>query len=121
MNLSMNYIISQINISTLGLIILCFIEIFSRTIKTSKKNKINKNFLVIEVSKKFLLLTIVFIGYLLDYYILSSNGNIRDFLTLFYLSSESLSIIDNCKSLGIPVPDSLKTILTKIKRKSNGE
>ncbi len=119
MNLNISHIISQIDVLTISLVILCFVELFSRIIRTSNKKKISKYFLIIEVSKKFLLLTIVFIGYLLDIYILSPSSNFRGLLILFYISSESLSIIENCKSLGIPVPSSLKTLLTKLKGKSS--
>ena len=119
MNLVSDYIIGQFDALTVSLIMLCFVELLSRIIATFNKRKLTKKFLIIEISKKLLILTIVFIGYIIDTFILSSKSNLRILLILFYISDEGLRVIENSQSLGIPMPKNIQTLLTKIKKNSN--
>jgi toxin secretion/phage lysis holin len=61
------------------------------------------------------------IAHLLDVEIIGNGNVLRDAVIFFYISNEGISIIENTITLGLPVPEKLKTILEQIKDKKEGK
>lgn len=61
--------------------------------------------------KKALILLLVLLGYLLDRVANSGESMFRSAITLFYISQEAISLLDNLTRLGLPVPGRLKSML----------
>ena len=66
------------------------------------------------IFKKVLIFTMVAIGHILDSKIIGDGGAIRTAVIFFYLSNEGISIIENSVTIGLPVPQKLKDILTQL-------
>ncbi|MPM28695.1 hypothetical protein SDC9_75222 [bioreactor metagenome] len=66
------------------------------------------------ISKKILIFALIALGNIIDQYILSSGGSLKTMLTLFYLSNEGISILENTAKIGLPLPQKLKDVLAQI-------
>jgi toxin secretion/phage lysis holin len=73
------------------------------------------------LAKKFLILILVAAACVLDRYVLSTNGTIRSMVTVFYISNEAISILENCGRAGVPVPAKLKQLFEQLKEKKEEE
>lgn len=70
------------------------------------------------ITKKIIIFMVVAIGNILDKYVIGSGSAIRSMLIFFYLSNEGISIIDNLKQIGVPLPDKLQEIISNLKNKN---
>lgn len=70
--------------------------------------------------KKVVILIVVAIGHLIDVYILGGGAVVRNAAIFFYISNEGISILENCVSMGVPVPEKIKVILEQIGEDSDG-
>lgn len=52
--------------------------------------------------------------------IIDSDGLIHNFVLYYYIATEGLSILENAVSIGLPVPDKLKEVLSQLKEKDEG-
>lgn len=66
------------------------------------------------ICKKVLIFTMVAIGHSVDSYILQNGSAVRTAVIFFYLSNEGISIIENASKMGLPIPDKLKDVLSKL-------
>jgi toxin secretion/phage lysis holin len=67
------------------------------------------------IAKKIIMLLIVALGHILDLYVVKTGDLVRDMATLFYIANEGISILENCGSLGLPVPQKIADILAQLK------
>jgi toxin secretion/phage lysis holin len=67
------------------------------------------------IAKKIIMLLIVALGHILDLYVVKTGDLVRDMATLFYIANEGFSILENCGSLGLPVPKKIADILAQLK------
>ncbi len=58
-----------------------------------------------------MIIILVAIGHIIDEYLIGSGGAIRTAVIFFYVSNEGISIVENCASLGLPIPQMLRDIL----------
>lgn len=70
--------------------------------------------------KKVVILIVVAIGHLIDVYMLGGGAVVRNAAIFFYISNEGISILENCVSIGVPVPEKIKVILEQIGEDSDG-
>lgn len=66
------------------------------------------------IFKKLVILMMVGMGNILDVNVLGEGHTIRSAVVFFYLSNEGLSILENAGYIGLPIPESLKTILAQL-------
>lgn len=66
------------------------------------------------IFKKLLILMLVGVANILDINVLGEGHTIRTAVVFFYLSNEGLSIVENAAYIGLPIPESLKTILAQL-------
>ncbi|MDR0944101.1 MAG: phage holin family protein [Ruminococcus sp.] len=67
------------------------------------------------ITKKIIMLLIVALGHILDLYVVKTGDMVRDLATIFYIANEGISILENCGSLGLPVPKKIADILAQLK------
>lgn len=64
--------------------------------------------------RKGCILLVVGLSNLLDVYVLDGEGMARNATTLFYISNEGISILENMVELGLKVPNKIKRILAEL-------
>ena len=78
------------------------------------------------ICKKVLIFAYVGLANILDVYIIKTGSVLRTATLFFYISNESLSLLENSAYLGLPVPDKIKSVLHQlhdrdVKEDSNDE
>lgn len=71
--------------------------------------------------KKIMILLILVVAVALDRMIGTDEHMFRTLVAFFYISNESLSIIENASQLGVPVPAQIKNALEQLKNNNNGK
>ena len=73
------------------------------------------------IVKKILIFLLVGMGHILDITVLGEGEMIRTAVIFFYVANEGLSILENCASLSLPIPEVLKKALAKITEQKDPE
>ena len=73
------------------------------------------------ICRKVLIFLLVGIGNIIDVQVLGSPGVLRTAVIFFYLSNESVSLLENAAHLGLPVPDAIKTVLEQLHDRAEGK
>ena len=73
------------------------------------------------ICRKVLIFLLVGIGNIIDVQVLGSPGVLRTAVIFFYLSNEGVSLLENAAHLGLPVPDTIKTVLEQLHDRSDGK
>ena len=71
------------------------------------------------ICRKVLIFAMVGIANILDIHVLGEAGVLRTAVIFFYVSNEGISLIENGTRLGLPVPESLKTVLQQLHKKDD--
>lgn len=71
--------------------------------------------------KKIMILLILIVGVALDRMIGTGEHMFRTLVAFFYISNESLSIIENATQLGVPVPQQIQDALEQLKNNNIGK
>lgn len=68
------------------------------------------------IFKKVLIFLLVGVGHILDTQVLDIpyGGALRTAVIFFYLSNEGISIMENAGHIGLPLPESLKSVLKQL-------
>lgn len=72
------------------------------------------------IAKKITIFVLVAIGNMVDAQVIQTGSAFRTAVIFFYISNEGISILENAVTIGLPVPEKLKTILQSIKEEGNG-
>lgn len=67
-----------------------------------------------DICRKVLIFALVGVGHVLDTHIIGTGSILRTAVIFFYLSNESLSLIENAAYLGLPIPKKLKAVLEQL-------
>ena len=65
------------------------------------------------IAKKVVIFALVVVAHMLDK--LSGQAILRNLVVFFYIGMEGISILENCKGIGIPLPKQLVEALDKMK------
>lgn len=65
------------------------------------------------IAKKVVIFALVVVAHMLDK--LSGQAILRNLVIFFYIGMEGISILENCKGIGIPLPKQLVEALDKMK------
>ncbi|RQV92574.1 MAG: holin [Calditrichaeota bacterium] len=69
------------------------------------------------IVKKLLIFALVGVGNIFDMYLIENGGAIRTAVIFFYISNESISILENVSKTNLPIPEFLKSVLESYKGK----
>lgn len=103
-------------VNSLVYVLLAFmiIDYITGVICAVKDKQVSSKIGFLGVTRKLLIIVLVGIGNVIDYYVIGSGSTLKTMLILFYLSNEGISILENMTKLGLPIPEKLKTILLQI-------
>ena len=73
------------------------------------------------IFKKVLIFSLVGIGHIIDQSVIGDGSVIRTAVIFFYLSNESVSILENAAYIGLPVPQKLKDVLEQLHHRDDKE
>ena len=66
------------------------------------------------ICKKVLILMLVGVANVVDIHIVGTGSALRSAVICFYLSNESVSMLENAAHLGLPIPEKLKSVLAQL-------
>ena len=66
------------------------------------------------ICKKVLILMLVGVAHIVDLHVVGSGDALRSAVVCFYLSNESVSMLENAAHLGLPIPEKLKSVLAQL-------
>ena len=69
----------------------------------------------IGIFKKFLMVAFIAVSVLVDKYLIGTGTTCSKAMIFFYLANEALSLAENSAILGLPIPQSLKLALVKLR------
>ena len=67
------------------------------------------------------LASISVICHVLDAYLLHAEAALETVSTIFYLSNEGISILENVGKLGVPLPQKVQTLLSYLKKSGDND
>jgi toxin secretion/phage lysis holin len=73
------------------------------------------------IAKKSVIFIILIVGVCLDRLLNTDAWVFRTLVCYFYIANEGISIIENCASIGIPVPDAITNALVQLKQGNKKE
>ena len=68
------------------------------------------------IFKKMTMLIVLIVAVALDRLINKGNWVFRTLVCYFYIANEGLSLLENCSSMGLPIPKQLKDGLAQLKQ-----
>lgn len=72
------------------------------------------------ILRKIFILVIISVSYLIDeYIIMAETKSMTLIVTMFYISNEGISILENANKIGIPIPNKLKQVLLSVRDEEN--
>ena len=66
------------------------------------------------ICKKVLILMLVGVAHIVDLHVVGTGDALRTAVVCFYLSNESVSMLENAAHLGLPIPEKLKSVLAQL-------
>ena len=66
------------------------------------------------ICKKVLILMLVGVAHIVDLHVGGAGDALRSAVVCFYLSNESVSMLENAAHLGLPIPDKMKDVLAQL-------
>lgn len=70
------------------------------------------------ITKKIAMFVVIAFCHILDAYLLHAEAALETVSTIFYLSNEGISILENVGKLGVPLPQKVQTLLRYLKKTS---
>ena len=52
---------------------------------------------------------------ILDVYVLGGTIALREIIIIFFIANETISLLENCSKLGIPIPKKIKDVLKQLR------
>ena len=66
------------------------------------------------ICKKVLIIMLVGVAHVVDLHVVGTGDALRSAVVCFYLSNESVSMLENAAHLGLPIPEKLKSVLAQL-------
>lgn len=67
------------------------------------------------IARKCVILIILIVAVMLDRLLNTGSWMFRTMVAYFYIANEGISLLENCASLGAPIPEKLKHALVQLK------
>ena len=69
------------------------------------------------LARKAVILIVLIVAVCLDRLLNAEHWVFRTLVCYFYIANESISLLENCSALGLPIPEQLKDALAQLKEK----
>ena len=93
------------------LLVLISIDFTTGFIGAMIKGKLKASIMFKGIAKKFSILLIIAMGYMLDTYLFNTQGVLHSGTVIFFCINESISILENSVIIGIKIPPQIKQML----------
>lgn len=80
-----------------------------------QKRKLSSQIGAKGITKKIAIFVIISLCHILDSYLPNIDSALEVMSTIFYLSNEGISILENAGQLGLPLPEKIATVLSNLK------
>lgn len=67
------------------------------------------------IARKAVIFVVLIVAVLLDRLLNTGTWVFRTLICYFYIANEGISLLENCASIGLPIPDKLKDALAQLK------
>lgn len=98
----------------LPLFLFLFLDYITGVCVAIKRKELSSSIGFHGLTKKALILVVAILGWSVDKYILGTGAATESIVILFYLSNEGISILENLKILGIPIPDKIAKVIKEL-------
>lgn len=102
-----------------ALVVFIVVDYVTGVICAIVEHKLNSKIGFKGIAKKFLILAIVGLAFMLDKAV--GTNVLRNMAILFYIANEGISILENSTKIGVPYPQKLKDILDQLKKENENE
>jgi len=92
------------------------VDYITGVITAIANKKWNKDIGLRGIAKKLLIFVIVCLGIILDVKVLQRGSILQTSFSMFYISTELISIIENYDKMGLPIPKKLKEFIEEIRK-----
>ena len=92
------------------------VDYITGVITAIANKKWNKDIGLRGIAKKLLIFIIVCLGIILDVKVLQRGSILQTSFSMFYISTELISIIENYDRMGLPIPKKLKEFIEEIRK-----
>ena len=92
------------------------VDYITAVITAIANKKWNKDIGLRGIAKKLLIFVIVCLGIILDVKVLQRGSILQTSFSMFYISTELISIIENYDKMGLPIPKKLKEFIEEIRK-----
>lgn len=99
------------------LILFIILDYISSIFRAIVEQKLSSQIGYKGISRKIFILVIISVSYLIDEYIIimAETKSMTLIVTMFYISNEGISILENANKIGIPIPNKLKQVLLSVR------
>lgn len=101
-----------------ALILFVFLDYITGVCVAIQKKKLSSQIGAKGITRKVAIFVVIALCHILDSYLYSSTDSPLEVVaTVFYLSNEGISILENATQLGVPFPEKLANVLRSFKHK----
>lgn len=113
---SFSFLIGVWHISLTILLVFMVIDIVTGLIKSAKELKLSSNLAFEGFLKKATIMIVIIIANLLDILTSASVPVFRTMAVFFYIGMEGLSIFENVKRIGLPLPKAMSQYINELSK-----
>lgn len=99
----------------IALITFVIVDYITGVIKAIVNRELSSEFGAQGIAKKIGIFVVVGVANIIDTSIIGDSSAIRTMAIFFYLANEGISILENCASIGVPIPSKIIIILQQLK------
>lgn len=99
------------------MVLACFmgLDYITGVIRAYVNKEVSSNIGFIGIARKAVIFIVLIVAVLLDRLFNTGSWVFRTLVCYFYIANEGISLLENCASLGLPIPEQLKNALIQLK------
>ena len=97
------------------LILFMFLDYITGVLRAYVNKELSSDIGLHGIARKAVIFVVLIVAVALDRLLNTGNWVFRTLVCYFYIANEGLSLIENCASLGLPIPQKLKDALAQLK------
>lgn len=84
-----------------------------------QKKKLSSQIGTKGITKKFAIFIVIAFCHILDVYLTGTGSPLESVATIFYATNEGISILENIRALGVPLPAKIQQTMATIKKNND--
>ena len=97
------------------LIVFMVLDYCTGVMKGYVNKELSSNIGLTGIARKAVILIVLIVAVCLDRLLNTGQWVFRTLVCYFYIANESISLLENCSALGLPIPEQLKDALIQLK------